>query len=114
MSERVHITTAIFYCNGAPHVGSAYEALAADTFARALRRKLGHNNVTFLSGTDEHGDKIRRAAIAKGLAPKAYTDQMSELFREAFEGLNVGFDYWVRTTDPVHEKFVQEMLTRTY
>ena len=122
MSERVHITTAIFYCNGAPHVGSAYEALAADTFARALRRKLGHDRVTFLSGTDEHGDKIRRAALAQGLKPKVYTDQMSEVFREAFAGLNVtaaarqapAVDFWVRTTDPVHEKFVQEMLTRTY
>ncbi|MBV8362542.1 MAG: methionine--tRNA ligase, partial [Deltaproteobacteria bacterium] len=122
MSERVHITTAIFYCNGAPHVGSAYEALAADTFARALRRKLGHDRVTFLSGTDEHGDKIRRAALAQGLKPKVYTDRMSEVFREAFAGLNVtaaarqvpAVDFWVRTTDPVHEKFVQEMLTRTY
>jgi methionyl-tRNA synthetase len=122
MSERVHITTAIFYCNGAPHVGSAYEALAADTFARALRRKLGRDQVTFLSGTDEHGDKIRRAALAQGLKPKAYTDQMSEVFRQAFAGLNVtaasrqtpAIDFWVRTTDPVHEKFVQEMLTRTY
>jgi methionyl-tRNA synthetase len=122
MSERVHITTAIFYCNGAPHVGSAYEALAADTFARALRRKLGHERVTFLSGTDEHGDKIRRAALAQGLKPKAYTDRMSEIFREAFAGLNVtaaarevsAVDFWVRTTDPVHETFVQEMLKRTY
>ncbi len=122
MSERVHITTAIFYCNGAPHVGSAYEALAADTFARALRRKLGHDRVTFLSGTDEHGDKIRRAALAQGLKPKVYTDQMSEVFREAFAGLNVtaaarhdpAVDFWVRTTDSVHEQFVQEMLTRTH
>src|ERR1700756_2114686 len=89
MSERVHITTAIFYCNGAPHVGSAYEALAADTFARAMRRKLGHDRVTFLSGTDEHGDKIRRAALAQGLTPKAYTDRMSEIFREALSGPTV-------------------------
>ncbi|HVN90352.1 MAG TPA: methionine--tRNA ligase [Candidatus Binataceae bacterium] len=114
MSDRIHITTAIFYCNGSPHVGSAYEALAADVFARCQRRKQGLDQVTFLSGTDEHGDKIRRAALAQNLAPQAYTDQMSELFREAFAGLNIKFDYWVRTTDPVHEKFVQEMLTRTY
>jgi methionyl-tRNA synthetase len=114
MSDRVHITTAIFYCNGTPHVGSAYEALAADVFARYQRRRHGRDRVTFLSGTDEHGDKIRRAALAQNLAPKAYTDQMSELFREAFAGLNIDFDYWVRTTDPVHEKFVQEMLNRTY
>src|SRR5712691_5822454 len=122
MSERVHITTAIFYCNGIPHVGSAYEALAADVFARYQRRKLGHDRVTFLSGTDEHGDKIRRAALAQGLKPKVYTDQMSEVFREAFAGLNVtaaarhdpAVDFWVRTTDSVHEQFVQEMLTRTH
>jgi methionyl-tRNA synthetase len=113
MSDRIHITTAIFYCNGTPHVGSAYEALAADVFARYQRRKRGRTNVTFLSGTDEHGDKIRRAAIASGLQPKAYTDKMSELFREAFVGLNTSFDYWVRTTDAVHETFVQQMLERT-
>jgi methionyl-tRNA synthetase len=114
MADRIHITTAIFYCNGIPHVGSAYEALAADVFARYQRRKLGRDSVTFLSGTDEHGDKIRRAALAEGLAPKAYTDKMSALFHEAFKGLNVDLNYWVRTTDPVHEKFVQEMLERTH
>jgi len=114
MADRIHITTAIFYCNGIPHVGSAYEALAADVFARYQRRRLVRDNVTFLSGTDEHGDKIRRAALAEGLAPKAYTDKMSALFHEAFKGLNVDLNYWVRTTDPVHEKFVQEMLGRTH
>ncbi|MGA2410674.1 MAG: class I tRNA ligase family protein, partial [Candidatus Binataceae bacterium] len=71
-------------------------------------------NVTYLSGTDEHGDKIRRAAIAEGMTPKAYTDKMSALFHEAFVGLNTSFDYWVRTTDEVHEKFVQRMLTASY
>jgi len=113
MADRIHITTAIFYCNGTPHVGSAYEALAADVFARCQRRRLGRENVSFLSGTDEHGDKIRRAAIAEGLAPKAYTDKMSALFRDAFAGLNVDLDYWVRTTDTEHERFVQRMLTTT-
>jgi len=110
MAEPIHITTAIFYCNGTPHVGSAYEALAADVFTRHQRRRLGADRVSFLSGTDEHGDKIRRAAAAEGLAPKAYTDKMSALFREAWAGLNVSVDYFVRTTDPEHEKFVQEML----
>jgi len=113
MADPIHITTAIFYCNGTPHVGSAYEALAADVFARNQRRRRGCENVSFLSGTDEHGDKIRRAAAAEGLAPKAYTDRMSALFDEAFRGLGVSYDYWVRTTDPVHERFVQEMLRRT-
>jgi methionyl-tRNA synthetase len=87
-----------------------------------MRRKLDPQRVSFLSGTDEHGDKIRRAALAQSLTPKLYTDKMSEVFREAFAGLNVtaaarqdpAVDFWVRTTDLVHEKFVQEMLTRTY
>ncbi len=114
MAERIHITTAIFYCNGAPHVGSAYEALAADVFARQQRRRLGDDRVSFLSGTDEHGDKIRRAALAQGLAPKVYTDRMSAIFDEAFRGLGVSYDYWVRTTDEVHQRWVQEMLRRTH
>src|SRR2546430_3444370 len=96
--------------------------MVAVTFAGDMRLRLGHDRFTFLSGTDEHGDKIRRAALAQGLTPKAYTDRMSEIFREAFAGLNVtaaarevpAVDFWVRTTDPVHETFVQEMLKRTY
>ncbi len=83
MSERLHITTAIFYCNAPPHVGSAYEALAADVFARSRRRRLGRSNVSFLSGTDEHGDKIRRAAEAEGVPPKEFTDRTSAVFRRA-------------------------------
>lgn len=113
MSERVHLTTAIFYCNAPPHVGSAYEALAADVFARAARRRLGREAVSFLSGTDEHGDKIQRAAAAAGVAPKEFTDRTSAVFQQAWDGLNVSYDYFVRTTDPVHERFVQEMLRRS-
>ena len=67
MSPRIHITTAIAYSNGPPHVGHAYEMLATDTFARFQRRKLGAQNVTFVTGTDEHGDKNKRAAEAAGL-----------------------------------------------
>ena len=114
MAERLHITTAIFYCNAPPHVGSAYEALAADAFARCLRRRLGRANVSFLSGTDEHGDKIRRAAAAEGVPTKDFTDRTSAVFRRAWDGLKVSYDYFTRTTDPVHEKFVQQMLMRSH
>ena len=62
MAEPIHLTTAIFYCNGTPHVGSAYEALAADVFARCQRRRRGRAQVSFLSGTDEHGE-IGRAHV---------------------------------------------------
>jgi methionyl-tRNA synthetase len=111
MADRVHITTAIFYVNGSPHVGSAYEALATDVFARYQRRRRGAANVSFLTGTDEHGDKIKRAALAQGVEPKRFVDGMSETFKRAWQGLNVSFDYFVRTTDPNHEKFVQETLS---
>lgn len=114
MAERIHITTAIFYSNGPPHVGHASEAFATDTFARYFRRKLGRSNVTFVTGTDEHGDKNLRAAVAQGLAPKAFVDRIAEAFRDAFTALNISYDFFVRTTDPAHEKFVQSMLQGAY
>jgi methionyl-tRNA synthetase len=113
MAQRLHITTAIFYSNAPPHVGSAYEALAADAFGRSRRRRLGRANVSFLTGTDEHGDKIRRAAQNEGVPPKEFTDRLSTVFRRAWDGLNISYDYFVRTTDPGHEKFVQQMLERS-
>ena len=114
MANRIHITTAIIYSNGPPHVGHAYEMLATDAFARFQRRKLGRANVTFLTGTDEHGDKNKRAADALGLHPKAFADKISALFRQGWAGLDISYDIFVRTTDPVHEAFVQKMLARTY
>jgi methionyl-tRNA synthetase len=114
MADRIHITTAIFYCNAPPHVGSAYEAIATDAFARYWRKKLGALNVTFVTGTDEHGDKNFRAAQAEGLAPKPFVDRISATFREAFAGLNVSYNYFVRTTDPTHHRFVQKMLQRAH
>lgn len=114
MPEPIHITTAIAYCNAAPHVGTAYEALATDTFARYQRRKRGAANTSFVTGTDEHGDKLRRAAADHQLAPQPFADKMSAIFRRTWEGLGVSFDYFVRTTDPSHEQFVRQMLTRTH
>ncbi len=114
MSDRVHLTTAIFYSNGPPHVGHASEAFAVDVFARHYRRKLGKQNVTFVTGTDEHGDKNYRAAIAAGLKPKEFVDRIAEVFRKGFDLLNIDYDYFVRTTDPAHQKFVQSMLQRAF
>jgi methionyl-tRNA synthetase len=114
MSDRVHITTAIFYSNGPPHVGHASEAFAADVFARHYRRKLGRQNVSFVTGTDEHGDKNFRAAAKEGLRPKEFVDRIAEVFRKGFDLLNIDYDYFVRTTDPAHQKFVQSMLQRAY
>ncbi|MDO8433987.1 MAG: methionine--tRNA ligase [Candidatus Binatus sp.] len=114
MADRIHITTAIFYSNGPPHIGHAWEFLATDTFARYQKRKLGRANVTFVTGTDEHGQKNRDAAAAQNLSPKAFADKISSLFRDADAKLSIEYDYFVRTTDPAHETFVQEMLRRTY
>jgi len=110
----VHITTAIFYSNGPPHVGHASEAFAADVFARHYRRKLGKQNVSFVTGTDEHGDKNYRAAREAGLRPKEFVDKIAEVFKQGFDLLNISYDYFVRTTDEAHQKFVQAMLQRAY
>ncbi|HEY6393837.1 MAG TPA: methionine--tRNA ligase [Candidatus Binataceae bacterium] len=114
MGDRIHITTAIFYSNGPPHVGHAGEAIAADTFARYYRRKLGRDNVSFVTGTDEHGEKNYRAAKAQNLSPKAFADKISAQFKESFAALGIDYDFFVRTTDPAHEKFVQKMLARHF
>ena len=114
MSHRIHITTAIIYSNGPPHVGHAYEVLATDAFARFQRRKLGASNVTFVTGTDEHGDKNKRAAEKAGLKPKEFADQISAQFRGAWAGMDISYDYFVRTTDPAHQAFVQRMLARSH
>jgi methionyl-tRNA synthetase len=114
MADRVHLTTAIFYSNGPPHVGHASEAFAVDVFARHYRRKLGKQNVTFVTGTDEHGDKNYRAALKAGLKPKEFVDGIAEVFKQGFDLLNISYDFFVRTTDAQHQKFVQAMLQRAY
>ncbi len=112
MAERIHITTAICYSNGPPHVGHAMEAFTTDVFARYHRRK--GDIVTFVTGTDEHGDKNYRAATAAGLKPKQFVDRIAAAFKHAFAELNISYDYFVRTTDPAHQKFVQRMLQRAH
>src|SRR5260370_30810565 len=101
MADRVHITSAIIYSNGPPHVGHAYELLATDAFARYQRRKLGRPNVTFVTGTDEHGDKNKRPADAAGFQPNQFADNISALLKQACDGLQVSYDLFVRTTHPV-------------
>ena len=114
MANRVHITSAIHYSNGPPHLGHAYEDIAADAYARQLRRRVGAKNLTFITGTDEHGQKNRDAAIAANLSPKAFADKISTLFRETFDTLAISYTNFVRTTDPAHEAFVQRMLAQSY
>jgi methionyl-tRNA synthetase len=114
MAERIHITTAIHYSNGPPHLGHAYEDIAADAFARHYRRKLGAGGLTFVTGTDEHGQKNRDAAAAAQMAPKAFADKISALFRATFDELSISYTNFVRTTDLEHEAFVRRMLARSH
>jgi methionyl-tRNA synthetase len=105
MSEPFYITTAISYPNGRPHIGHAYEAIATDAIARFQR--LRGRDVFFLTGTDEHGLKMAQAARERGIEPAALAGEMSSYFREMDEKLNISFDRFIQTTEPVHHKASQ-------
>src|SRR5271170_3301866 len=98
--EKYYITTAIDYVNAKPHIGHAYEKIAADIIAR-FHRLLGLD-VFFLTGLDEHGSKIEKAAKQAGLEPQQFCDQMSEHFRAAWKSLDISYDYFIRTTEKRH------------
>ena len=100
MAEPYYITTAINYPNGPPHIGHAYEAIAADVIAR-FRRAQGRD-VRFQTGTDEHGLKMAQAARSEGLEPRAFADKMSLLFQQMDERLNISYDRFIRTSEPAH------------
>jgi methionyl-tRNA synthetase len=107
---RFYVTTPIYYINARPHVGSAYTTIAADTLARYHR--LRGDDTFFLTGTDEHGQKIEQAAAAMGLAPKAFADDVAKSFLETWPKLGIAPDQFIRTTDPQHEARVAELWTR--
>ncbi|MBE7210232.1 MAG: methionine--tRNA ligase [Gluconacetobacter diazotrophicus] len=94
------ITTPIFYVNGAPHIGHAYTSVAADVLARWHR--LDGRDVFFLTGTDEHGQKVEQAARAAGVEPQDFTDRVSAEFRAMADGMGVSYDDFIRTTEPRH------------
>jgi methionyl-tRNA synthetase len=100
MAEPFYLTTAISYPNGPPHIGHAYEAIAADAVAR-FQRSMGRD-VFFLTGTDEHGLKMAQAAREKRVKPQALAEEMSTLFKEMDEHLEISFDRFIRTTEPAH------------
>ena len=109
---RFYITTPIYYVNDAPHVGHAYCTLNADAMARWHRLK--GDEVKFLTGTDEHGQKVADAATANGVSPQEWTDRYSARFRGAWDALNVSYDDYIRTTEPRHYDTVQAFLTKVY
>jgi methionyl-tRNA synthetase len=112
MSKRFYITTAIDYVNGQPHLGHAYEKVITDVIARS-RRSLGEE-VFFLTGLDEHGQKVQQAAQAEGKTPQAYCDELAQSWKALAPKLGLTNDDFVRTTEPRHKEFVQALLTKLH
>jgi methionyl-tRNA synthetase len=105
---RFYVTTPIYYVNDVPHLGHAYTTVAADTVARW--RRLRGDDVMFLTGTDEHGQKVQRAAEKLGRTPQEHADATHVRFKQLWERLDVAHDHFIRTTDSAHQAFVQAQL----
>ena len=112
MSEKFYLTTAIAYASKKPHFGNTYEAIMTDAVAR-YRKARGYE-VFFCTGTDEHGQKIEDLAKESGITPKAYVDGVAGEIRKLWDGMNVEYDHFIRTTDDYHETAVKKMFTRFY
>ena len=110
MSRKFYITTPIYYVNARPHIGHAYTTIACDTIAR--RQRLLGADTFFLTGTDEHGQKIERAAEAAGKTPQQYADEISAEFRQLWKRMGISNDDFIRTTEDRHKKRVQELFRR--
>ena len=107
-----YLTTAIAYTSGKPHIGNTYEIVLADAICR-YRREQGYD-VRFMTGTDEHGQKIEEKAAAAGITPKQFVDEVSGEIRHIWDLMNTSYDKFIRTTDPYHEKQVQKMFKKMY
>lgn len=106
------VTTPVYYINDAPHIGHAYTTLAADILSRYWKKR--GSQVFLLTGTDEHGLKVAQAALKSGKNPKDFADEVTKKYQEAWQALNIKYDNFIRTTDPVHEKFVQDFVQKLY
>ncbi len=107
-----YITTPIYYPSGNPHIGHCYTTVACDAIAR-FKRMQGYD-VMFLTGTDEHGQKIEDKAKEKGVTPKEYVDEIVGNFKKLWETMNISYDRFIRTTDEYHVKSVQKIFRRLY
>ena len=112
MGEKFYITTAIAYTSRKPHIGNTYEIVLTDAIAR-FKRMIG-NDVFFLTGTDEHGQKIQQLAEADGIAPKAYVDNIAGEVRAIWDLMNTSYDKFIRTTDDYHEDAVKKIFKKLY
>jgi methionyl-tRNA synthetase len=112
MAKTFFITTAIDYTNSAPHIGHAYEKILADVIARY--RRLKGDDVFFLTGVDQHGQKVQQSAEREGVPPEQFVEGITEQFIALWDKLGVRYDTWAATTDPLHKKCVQGMLQRLF
>ena len=110
MTRKYYITTPIYYVNARPHIGHAYTTIACDTVAR--RHRMLGDDTFFLTGTDEHGQKIERAAEAAGKSPQQYADEISGEFRALWKRMGISNDDFIRTTEERHKKRLQELFRR--
>ena len=110
--EKFYISTAIAYASSKPHIGNTYEIVLADVIAR-YKRLCGYD-VYFQTGTDEHGEKIEEKALDAGVSPQEYVDEKASVIKDIWDCMNTSYDKFVRTTDPVHEKIVQDIFKRLY
>ena len=108
--QSFYLTTPIYYVNSIPHLGTAYTTIAADVLAR-YRRMLG-DDVFFLTGLDEHGQKIAQAAEENGATPQEWVDTIAPKFRAVWELLNISNDDFIRTTEPRHERAAQVLMQK--
>lgn len=112
MKKTFYITTPIYYPSDKLHIGHSYTTVAADAMAR-FKRLTGYD-VKFLTGTDEHGQKIQRIAKEKGMSPKEYVDGIVEWIKDLWKIMDISYDQFIRTTDKYHEEIVQKIFTKLY
>lgn len=110
--ETFYITTPIYYVNDKPHIGHAYTTILADILARFHREK--GSDTFFLTGTDEHGQKVETSALERNISPQEHCDKMVVHFKDAWNRLNINYDRFIRTTDDFHKKVVQQVLQELY
>tara|TARA_B100001250_G_scaffold224101_1_gene192191 strand:- start:1589 stop:3085 length:1497 start_codon:yes stop_codon:yes gene_type:complete len=110
--SKFYITTPLYYVNDEPHIGHAYTTILADVISRI--KKIQKHDVYFLTGTDEHGQKVQEAAKKRCVSPKDHVDEYVKHFKNTWEKLNINYDYFIRTTDQNHKNKVKEILLNLY
>ncbi|MDD2927504.1 MAG: methionine--tRNA ligase [Candidatus Omnitrophica bacterium] len=114
MGNKFYLTTPLYYVNASPHIGHSYTTIAADTLARHMRKVIGEDKVWLLTGTDEHGQKVQRAAEAAKLSPQDFADKTSLQFKELWQKLDISYNDFIRTSQERHIRTVQKVLDILY